>query len=94
VIQLATDWRIPVEERPIPIEEVTDRIGAGTLVEVFASGTAAVISPVGQIGYKGKDYAVNQGTVGDLSQRLYDEIMGIQYGERQDPHGWMEPVHT
>ncbi len=92
VIELAADWGIPVEERPISIEEVIQRIEGGTLAEIFASGTAAVISPVGQIGYKGKDYTVNQGAVGNLSQRLYDEITGIQYGERPDPRGWMEPV--
>jgi len=92
VIQLATDWGIRVEERPISIQEVIDGIGTGALKEIFASGTAAVISPVGQIGYQGKDYTVNQGAVGDLSQRLYDEITGIQYGERPDPHGWIEPV--
>ncbi len=92
VIQLATDWGIRVEERPISIEEVIDGIGAGTLTEIFASGTAAVISPVGQIGYKGTDYTANQGAVGDLSRRLYEEITGVQYGERPDPHGWMVPV--
>ena len=92
VIQLAGDWAIPVEERPISIEEVVDGIRAGALTEMFASGTAAVISPVGQIGYKGEDYTVNRGAVGDLSRRLYDEITGIQYGERPDPQGWMEPI--
>lgn len=92
VIQLAADWGVRVEERPISIDEVIQGVEAGTLKEIFASGTAAVISPVGQIGYKGKDYTVNQGAVGDLARRLYDEIMGIQYGERPDPHGWTEPV--
>ena len=92
VIQLARDWAVPVEERAISIEEVIHGIRAGNLTEMFASGTAAVISPVGQIGYKGEDYTVNQGVVGELSQLLFDEITGIQYGERPDPHGWMEPV--
>ncbi len=92
VIELAGNWDIPVEERPISIEEVIESIGKGTLGEIFASGTAAVISPVGQIGYQGTDYTVNQGAVGELAQRLFDEITGIQYGERPDPHGWMVPV--
>jgi branched-chain amino acid aminotransferase len=94
VLQLAKDWDMPVEERPISIEEVIKGIKAGTLTEIFASGTAAVISPVGQIGFQGEDYTVNQGAVGDLSQRLYDEITGIQYGERPDPHGWIERVSS
>ncbi len=92
VLDLAGEWRVPVEERPIAIEEVIEAIRKGELAEIFASGTAAVISPVGQIGYRGEDYTVNQGRVGDLSQRLYDEITGIQYGERPDPRGWMVPV--
>jgi branched-chain amino acid aminotransferase len=92
VIQLAKDWGIPVEERPVSIQEVIEGLGTGALKEIFASGTAAVISPVGQIGYQGEDYTVHQGAVGELSQRLYDEITGIQYGERPDPHGWMELV--
>lgn len=92
VLQLAEDWGVQVEERPISIDEVIAGIGSGALTEIFASGTAAVISPVGQIGYKGRDHTVNQGAVGVLSQRLFDEITGIQYGERPDPHGWTEPV--
>lgn len=92
VLQLAKDWGVAVEERPISIDEVIEGIGSGDLTEIFASGTAAVISPVGQIGYKGKDHTVNRGAVGDLSQRFFDEITGIQYGERPDPHGWTETV--
>ena len=55
---------------------------------MFATGTAAVISPVGVIGYKGKDFQVADGYTGELSQRLYDEITSIQYGRREDPFGW------
>jgi branched-chain amino acid aminotransferase len=92
VMQLAGDWGIPVEERPIPIEEVVDGIRSGRLAEMFASGTAAVISPVGRLQYKGETFTVNQGRVGELSRRLFEEISGIQFGESPDPHGWMEPA--
>ncbi len=92
VIQLARDWGIPVEERPISIHEVIDGIRSGRLKEMFATGTAAVISPVGEISYKEETFIVNHGVVGDLSRRLYDELTGIQYGERPDPHGWIELV--
>jgi branched-chain amino acid aminotransferase len=92
VIQLARDWWIPVQERQIRIEEVIEAIRAGRLREMFATGTAAVISPVGEVSFKGEIFEVNGGKVGDLSRRLYDELTGIQYGDHPDPHGWVEPV--
>ena len=56
------------------------------------TGTAAVISPVGQITYQGRDYVVAGGKMGELSQRLYNEIVGIQYGDKPDARGWMERI--
>jgi branched-chain amino acid aminotransferase len=55
---------------------------------MFATGTAAVISPVGLICYKGEDLKIADGNTGELSQKLYDELTGIQYGRREDPFGW------
>jgi len=55
-------------------------------------GTAAVISPVGQMTYKGKNYVVNHGAMGELSQKLYNEIVAIQYAEKPDPYGWREKI--
>jgi branched-chain amino acid aminotransferase len=92
VIQLARDWWIPVRERLISIDEVVDAIKLGRMKEIFATGTAAVISPVGEISYKGEVYTINQGKVGELSKKLYEELQGIQYGLRPDPHGWIEKV--
>ncbi len=92
VIRLARDWGVSVKERPIAVDEVIDGIRSGQIREMFASGTAAVISPVGEICYKDQIFTVNDGRVGDLSRRLYDEIRGIQYGERPDPHRWIETV--
>jgi branched-chain amino acid aminotransferase len=92
VIQLARDWGVAVQERPIAIDEVIDGIRAGDLREMFATGTAAVISPVGEICYNDEVFTVNQGGVGELSRRLYDELTGIQYGERPDPHDWIERI--
>ena len=92
VIRLARDWGIAVEERSISILEVLEFFRNGHMKEIFATGTAAVISPVGQICYKEELFTVNDGKVGELSQRLYEEITGIQYGERPDPHGWIETV--
>ncbi|HXZ36141.1 MAG TPA: branched chain amino acid aminotransferase, partial [Thermodesulfobacteriota bacterium] len=65
---------------------------SGRVKEIFAAGTAAVISPVGKVAYKGKNYVINQGKVGPLARKLYDTIMGIQYGKIKDPYGWMMRV--
>lgn len=92
VIQLARDWWIAVRERPISIEEVIDGIRLGRLKEMFATGTAAVISPVGEISFRGEVYRINDGKVGELSLRLYEDLQAIQYGTKPDPYGWVEPV--
>ena len=55
---------------------------------MWGTGTAAVISPVGDLGYKGERYVIGDGKTGALTQKLYDTIVGIQYGTQPDPHGW------
>ncbi|MDF1578227.1 MAG: branched-chain amino acid aminotransferase [Desulfobulbales bacterium] len=92
VIKLARSWGIKVTERPITINEVIAALEDGSLAEIFASGTAAVISPVGALNYKDREYPVNGETTGPLAQRLFDELQGIQYGERRDHFGWRVPV--
>jgi branched-chain amino acid aminotransferase len=71
---------------------VVSAASSGRLKEAFGTGTAAVISPVGQITYKDEDYQVADGRMGELSQKLYDEIMAIQYAEKPDPYGWVERI--
>ncbi|HYA03464.1 MAG TPA: branched-chain amino acid aminotransferase [Syntrophobacteria bacterium] len=88
VIHLARRWGMKVSERPIAIDEVIEACRKGSLKEMFASGTAAVISPVGEVCYQGKDYKVADGKTGDLARKLYDEVTGIQYGRKEDPFGW------
>jgi len=92
VIKLATSWGITVTERPIAIDEVLATIADGSLQEIFASGTAAVISPVGALSYQDREYPINGGKTGPFAQRLYDELQGIQYGTRPDPFGWRVEV--
>ncbi len=92
VLRLLRDWRMNVAERPIPVDEVRRAASDGSLREVFGTGTAAVISPVGQLCYRGETYSVNGGRTGELSGRLFAEITGIQYGEREDRHGWVRMV--
>jgi branched-chain amino acid aminotransferase len=88
VIQLCKDWGLKVSERKISIHEIIAASKSGQLQEAFGTGTAAVISPVGQLTYKADDYIVAGGKMGKISQRLYDEIVGIQYGQKKDLHGW------
>ena len=88
VIRLVKDWGMKVSERSLAIDEVFDAAKSGRLTEAFGTGTAAVISPVGQITYKGEDHIVADGNMGQISQKLYNELVAIQYGERKDPYGW------
>jgi branched-chain amino acid aminotransferase len=87
-LHLARDWGIKVVERKISIDEILDCSKQGTLKEVFGTGTAAVISPVGKIKHGKFEIVVNDGKIGQLSQKLYDELTGIQYGEKIDKFGW------
>jgi branched-chain amino acid aminotransferase len=86
-LRLMRDWGLRVAERPVAIDEVVAAAQAGRL-EMWGTGTAAVISPVGELGYKGERYVINGGRTGELTQKLYDTIVGIQYGTAPDPHGW------
>jgi branched-chain amino acid aminotransferase len=92
VIHLVKDWGLKFQERALAIDEVISAAKDGSLKEAFGTGTAAVISPVGQITYKGKDHIVAGGQMGELSQRLYNEILAIQYREKEDPYGWVEII--
>ena len=92
VIAVAKDWGVDVEERPITIDEVYDAYDNGSLQEVFGSGTAAVISPVGLIHHEGKILELDRENIGPFAKKMYDEITGIQYGKIDDRFGWTHPV--
>jgi len=88
MIQVLKFNGIPVEERRITIDEVVGAYQNGTLEEVFGTGTAAVISPVGELKYLDDKMIINKGEIGEVSQLLYDTLTGIQYGEIEDTFGW------
>lgn len=92
VIRIVKEWDIRMTERSLTIDEVIAAARNGSLKEAFGAGTAAVISPVGQITYKGEDFIVAGGKMGELSRRLYDEIVAIQYRHKPDPYGWVEKI--
>jgi branched-chain amino acid aminotransferase len=91
-LTLLRDWGTRLSERPITIDEVIEAAQDGRLREVWGTGTAAVISPVGELSYKGQSVVVNDGRIGELTQRLYDTITAIQYARIPDTHGWMVQV--
>ena len=88
VIKLATHLGIKVVERPLAIDEIIGAADKGTLKEAFASGTAAIVSPVGQIYFRKKEYLINNGQTGPVAEKLYNEILQIQYGLTDDPFKW------
>jgi branched-chain amino acid aminotransferase len=88
VIRLAKSWGVAVSERRLSMDEVMAAFAGGTMREAFASGTAAIVSPVGQIHYRGQDYPIAGGKTGPLTEKLYNEILQIQYGMKDDPFGW------
>lgn len=94
VLQLGRHWGMKVSERSIGIKEIQDAHKAGKLQEAFGTGTAAVISPVGEFVYRGESMIVNNRSIGPLAQKFYDTITGIQYGEIDDLFGWVENINV
>lgn len=92
VLELAKYLGLETEERLISIDEVIEGINTGEITEAFGSGTAAVISPVGSLYYKEKEYTVNDQQVGSVTQLLYDKLVNIQYGREKDPFGWVREI--
>ena len=92
VLTLCRAWGYPVEERRISVEELVAAAKDGTLEEVFGTGTAAVVSPVGKLRYMDDVMQIGEGNIGELTQKLYDEITGIQWGKRPDPFSWRVEV--
>ena len=91
-LELLRDWGVSVEERLISAQELFDAAESGKLEEAWGSGTAAVVSPIGELAMGDKVVTVNGGQIGRLTQRLYDALTGIQWGTEPDPYGWTVPV--
>jgi branched-chain amino acid aminotransferase len=92
VLELGKSWGIKVSERKISIDEVIEAHTSGQLKEIFGSGTAAVISPVGELKYEDTVITIGDGRVGPLAHKFFQSIQEIQYGTIEDPSGWVEPV--
>lgn len=92
VIKVLNEWGVPVEERRISIDEVIAASESGKLEEVFGTGTAAVISPVGKLAYGNKEVIINDYKEDSISLKLYDYITGLQYGRVKDTFNWIVGV--
>ena len=91
-LQILKEWGYKVTERLISVDELIGAAQSGTLDEAWGTGTAAVISPIGHLYYKDVDYVVANNQIGELAQKLYDELTGIQWGKRPDERGWCYKV--
>ncbi len=92
IITLLKDWGYTVSERNLSIDELMEAGRTGHLLEAFGTGTAAVISPVGELCYKGESITINDFKTGPLTQKLYDTLTGIQWGNIEDKYGWTHPL--
>lgn len=91
-LELLRDWGYTVEERDISVDELISAAESGELVEGWGTGTAAVISPIGEICYLDKTHRLGGGGIGPLTQKLYDTLTGIQWGKLADSKGWIEKI--
>ena len=91
-VEVLKSWGYKVEERRISIDELIAAAEDGSLEEAWGTGTAAVVSPIGQIIYQGKEHTVTNFQIGELTQKLYDTITGIQWHKTEDPFGWTVEV--
>ena len=88
ILVMLREMGCDVEERLLSIDELAEACDNGTLEEAWGTGTAAVVSPIGELRYNGKSYIINNNEIGELSQKLYDDLTGIQWGTKPDRFGW------
>ncbi len=91
-IELLRNEGYKVTERLISVEELEEALKNGTLEEAWGCGTAAVVSPIGELNYKGEKFLIGGGKIGEVSQHLYDTLTGIQWGKTEDKYGWTYPI--
>ena len=91
-IEILRNWGYKVTERLISVDELIDAAKSGALEEAWGTGTAAVVSPIGQLFYEEVNYVVSGNKIGTLTQKLYDELTGIQWGKVEDKYSWVKKV--
>lgn len=93
ILHLLKDWGYRIEERHLSIDELMEAGRDGTLLEAFGTGTAAVISPIGELYYKGNQVMINNFKTGILTRQLYETLIGIQWGTQPDPYHWLTIIN-
>lgn len=91
-LKLAQYLGYETQERPVTIDEVIEGARSGEITEAFGTGTAAVVSPVNKIFFKGQEVFIGDNAIGPITHTLYDMLTGIQFGRMEDPFGWITPV--
>lgn len=92
VLKIAKDLGLKAVEKQLTIDEVINGIEKKEITEIFGTGTAASISPVGHLAYNDKKYIVNEGKVGEVSKKLYNYLLDLQYGEAEDRYNWITTI--
>ena len=92
IIEILVERGVKVEERPVSIDELAKAFDEGKLQEAFGSGTAAVVSPIGELTYGEKTMGLTKDKPGRITREIYDELTGIQYGLRSDNRGWVHYI--
>jgi len=92
ILVLLREWGIRVEERVVGVDEIQRAATSGNLVEMFGSGTAAVIAPIGRLGSERGETTIGGGPEGEITRRLYETLRDIQSGAIEDRHGWLLPM--
>ncbi|MBQ8235638.1 MAG: branched chain amino acid aminotransferase, partial [Clostridia bacterium] len=91
-VQMLKDKGYEVEERLLSVQELEEAAKNGTLEEAWGTGTAAVVSPIGELCVNGEIFTVSNGEIGAVTAMLYEELTGIQYGKIADPYGWTAKI--
>ena len=91
-IEVLAKMGYKVSERLLSVDELVSAMENGTLEEAWGCGTAAVVSPIGALAYKGVEYPVNNGKIGEVTQKLYDTLTGIQWGKVEDTFNWVYKI--
>ena len=92
-IEVLTKKGYKVSERLLSVDELEEALKSGRLEEAWGCGTAAVISPIGELAYKGDHFTINGGKIGPVTQELYDTLTGIQWGTKPDEFGWIYKIN-